>query len=236
MLVAHRGDAKRYPENTLAAFASAARLGIRHVELDVQVTADGVPLIMHDGTLTRTHGLDVAVTSATLADLARLGVVAGGDRRPPVPLLAEFAAWLRGEPAVHAFVELKTESLRARGRRPVLARIAEILLPLRSRVTLISYDARVLAMAKRADFAIGYVLPGLGARYRTTAERLAPGLLLAEWRQIRRAERLWPGTWRWAAFEIANAETARQMLALGVHYLETMDPAALLGAGITGIR
>lgn len=47
-LVAHRGCAARYPENTLAAVAAALQEGACCVEVDVQLSADRVPVLMHD--------------------------------------------------------------------------------------------------------------------------------------------------------------------------------------------
>ena len=55
-LIAHRGWAYRYPENTLPAIAGALGAGARYVEFDVQITADGVPVLFHDSTLDRTAG------------------------------------------------------------------------------------------------------------------------------------------------------------------------------------
>src|SRR5258706_15625917 len=53
-LVAHRGNALEFPENTLASFSSALQLGARWVELDVQLAGDHVPMVIHDHTLERT--------------------------------------------------------------------------------------------------------------------------------------------------------------------------------------
>lgn len=50
-LQAHRGGRGLYPENTLAAFESAARLGVNTLELDIGITADGVPVVSHDRAL-----------------------------------------------------------------------------------------------------------------------------------------------------------------------------------------
>jgi glycerophosphoryl diester phosphodiesterase len=47
-LQAHRGGRGLHPENTLTAFESAARLGVSTLELDVGITADGVPVVSHD--------------------------------------------------------------------------------------------------------------------------------------------------------------------------------------------
>ena len=54
LIIAHRGDSQRFPENTLPAFASAVKTGADLVELDYRHTADGLPIVIHDDTLDRT--------------------------------------------------------------------------------------------------------------------------------------------------------------------------------------
>lgn len=58
------------PENTRRAFAQAVQLGLRHLETDVRVTADGVPLAFHDRTLDRVTDFSGPVVARTWADLA----------------------------------------------------------------------------------------------------------------------------------------------------------------------
>lgn len=71
--VAHRGGAALRPENTLAAFeAAATEHGCRFMELDVHVTADGVPVVIHDGSVDRTTEGSGFVRDLTLADLLAL--------------------------------------------------------------------------------------------------------------------------------------------------------------------
>ncbi len=54
LLIAHRGACRRAPENTLAALDAAWRQGVRWVEVDVRLSTDGVPFLLHDATLERT--------------------------------------------------------------------------------------------------------------------------------------------------------------------------------------
>ncbi len=61
--VAHRGAGKLAPENTLAAFRLGAQHGFRMFECDVKLSADGVPFLMHDSTLTRTTNAASALGS-----------------------------------------------------------------------------------------------------------------------------------------------------------------------------
>jgi glycerophosphoryl diester phosphodiesterase len=96
--IAHRGAGKRAPENTLAAFKLGASFGYRMFECDVQVSADGVPFLLHDDTLDRTttgHGLACAQTWAELRKLD-----AGSWHSPqyagePIPCLSEIAEFCR---------------------------------------------------------------------------------------------------------------------------------------------
>ncbi|SFF61847.1 Glycerophosphoryl diester phosphodiesterase [Fontimonas thermophila] len=66
---AHRGGAAYAPENTLLAFANAVRLGVDEIELDVQLTADGELVVIHDDTLDRTTDCSGTVGAWTLAQI-----------------------------------------------------------------------------------------------------------------------------------------------------------------------
>ncbi|MBR7137569.1 MAG: hypothetical protein IKC99_05870, partial [Clostridia bacterium] len=68
----HRGYAAAYPENTLLSFASAIELGVDAIEFDVWLTADKVPVLIHDGNCRRTCGVDVHVSDLTLAEVRAL--------------------------------------------------------------------------------------------------------------------------------------------------------------------
>ena len=54
LVVAHRGDWRNFPENSLEGIENAIKMGVDIVELDVQRTQDGVLILMHDETLNRT--------------------------------------------------------------------------------------------------------------------------------------------------------------------------------------
>lgn len=69
---AHRGASDTHPENTLAAFREAIRLGAHQIEFDVRLTKDGHLVVMHDATVDRTTDGQGAVTDMTLAELRRL--------------------------------------------------------------------------------------------------------------------------------------------------------------------
>lgn len=67
--IAHRGASKAAPENTLKAFKKAAQLGAKMVEFDVQLTKDGVPVVIHDETIDCTTNGCGKVIDFSLAEL-----------------------------------------------------------------------------------------------------------------------------------------------------------------------
>ncbi len=69
---AHRGGAKRWPENTLLAFRNSAELGYTHIETDIHETSDGHFVCFHDPTLDRTTDGNGNLRDHTLAELRRL--------------------------------------------------------------------------------------------------------------------------------------------------------------------
>jgi glycerophosphoryl diester phosphodiesterase len=68
-VIAHRGSSAEAPENTLPAFEAAVQRGADALELDVRLTADGAPVVIHDATLDRTTDRPGPVSAQTLAEL-----------------------------------------------------------------------------------------------------------------------------------------------------------------------
>ena len=101
LVIAHRGASAEKPENTLAAFRRALVLKADGVELDVQLTADGVPVVFHDASLRRLTGRRGRLARLDWRELKKLRV-AGAER---IPRLSEVLALLRRRAVVQ--IELK---------------------------------------------------------------------------------------------------------------------------------
>jgi glycerophosphoryl diester phosphodiesterase len=76
VVIAHRGGADVWPENTMVAFAGALALGSDVLEMDIFFTADGVPVVIHDETVDRTTNGSGLVESFTLAEIQQLDAAA----------------------------------------------------------------------------------------------------------------------------------------------------------------
>ncbi len=169
--IAHRGDWRLAPENSLEALVLAAGIdGIDGVEFDVRLSRDGVPVLLHDETLERVQGRDAAVTDLTASELRGAGI----------PSLAEVLAALPKETFLD--VELKgpghgaatADALRVgRGKAP-------------RRAVVSSFDEASLAAIKN-------LVPGwprwlnaleLGAETLATATGLGCRAVAAQWKAI----------------------------------------------------
>jgi glycerophosphoryl diester phosphodiesterase len=85
LIASHRGGHLKAPENSLAAIDEAVAAGADVVEVDVQVSADGVPFILHDRMLERTTNGTGRAADKTYAELRKLRLK-GGDTPPPTLL------------------------------------------------------------------------------------------------------------------------------------------------------
>jgi glycerophosphoryl diester phosphodiesterase len=74
LIIGHRGASAVAPENTMAAFEAAIAAGADGIEFDVHLSRDGVPVIIHDDTLQRTHGLRQRVVDMTADELREVRV------------------------------------------------------------------------------------------------------------------------------------------------------------------
>jgi len=142
--MAHRGASAAAPANTLAAFRKAVEMGADSIELDVHLSADGVPVVIHNFTVDETTDGKGPVSDLTLAELKRLdagakfGPAFAGER---IPTLAEVFAAVGKRLLIN--IELKTRETRNSGLVPaVLDLIAQA--GLTERVMLSSFNPLAL--------------------------------------------------------------------------------------------
>jgi glycerophosphoryl diester phosphodiesterase len=99
IVVAHRGDWRNFPENSLEAIDNAIKMGVDIVELDVKKTKDGELILMHDRTLDRTTTGKGLVSENTLSDIRKLNLRNGCNIRTihKVPTLEEALLHAKGK-------------------------------------------------------------------------------------------------------------------------------------------
>jgi glycerophosphoryl diester phosphodiesterase len=236
VLVAHRGDPTHYPENTLPGMRAALAAGAQAIEFDLQLTADGIPVLMHDESLARVTGVDRRIFDLRyieLADFRACEPERFGNRFQDTPIasLGEIVSLLRDYPHARAFVELKRHSLTYFGNAAVLAKVIEIIEPVRDQCVLMSFVSEVLVQARALQLhhAIAWIVRRYDDEARQTAASLQPEFLCCNLEKIPgRPAPLWQGPWRWMLYETSEPRDIARYAALGIDYLETNDITKML--------
>ncbi len=175
-IIAHRGASGGAPENTLEAFELAAREGATAFELDVRLSRDGAPVVIHDDTLDRTTNRSGAVRGLTLADLrsadAGFRFTTDGGRSFPsrgngvrIPTLGEV---LWAFPSMPILVEVKEPEAQAAVHRVLLTEGAA------DRCVLASELSEALEMFREPPFICAASGPEISALYRGALVGLPP--------------------------------------------------------------
>ena len=139
LVIGHRGAFNEELENSIASFARARDLGADGIELDVQLTADGRLVVMHDPTLDRTTVCKGSVRERTLQALSECPLVNGEPVRELEVVLGIIVPWFK-----LVFVEIKVDELVAQVERADEAARILLALGVTDRAVITSYDETVL--------------------------------------------------------------------------------------------
>ena len=224
VVTAHRAGPAPAPENTLSALERSIEAGAGWAEIDVQLTRDGVPVVLHDADLRRMTGDPRRVSATDFRELARL-VQRPDDGSPPserrVAALAEFLD--RAEGRIGLMIELKYY-----GWDPELAPAVIELVRERDasdRVNLISLELRGVRQvhALAPELAVGYVVAAAaGDPVRAPGDFLAVSRQTATPSVIRAAHRRGKAVHVWT---INRAPAMAEVIQRGVDGLITDRPA-----------
>ncbi len=146
LIVAHRGFSAIAPENTFSAFKSAIRLKADMIELDVQSTKDGTPVVIHDSKVDRTTNGTGKVKNFYLWSLRELDAGSWFDSKykgEKIPTLEEALKFINGKIPVN--IEIKSSSIKITEK--VIATVYEA--DMEEKVLISSFDPRVLRKIKR---------------------------------------------------------------------------------------
>ncbi len=151
-IFAHRGASGTHPENTMAAFEAAVRLGADGIELDVQMTKDGEIVIIHDETVNRTTNGKGAIERMTYAEIAELD--AGSWFHPKfegerILTLDEFLTWATGN-TMQINIELKTNKVPYYGIEQKVLELIDIY-NMRGRVIISSFNSESVGRVIELD-------------------------------------------------------------------------------------
>lgn len=166
LLVAHRGAMIEAPENTKAAFDHALAYPVDGIELDVQITSDGIPVIFHDKTLKRINASSKTISDFTFQELNNLdwGIWFSDDYRGERILTLE-QVLLSYCLKTHLFIEIK--SAPNRNKIQLYDKLPAIVITLVRNIVpaefitnmyILSFDTNILNLGYDFDPGLNYVI------------------------------------------------------------------------------
>lgn len=233
--IAHRGFAQHYPENTLVAVEAALKAGACFIEIDIQLTADLVPVLLHDPDLQRITGKTGCIHDISFNRLKPYRACEPkrfGDLYKDIPILSldDYVTLMQSWSEARTFVEIKTQSLERFGIQQVISIVMETITPVMDRCTLISYNEAALRCARKSGAKkIGWVLTTYDETSSRVAASLNPDYLFCNYIKIPPPPaRLWTGSWSWALYEVTDMELALALAERGVDFIETMNIGSMM--------
>lgn len=232
-VIGHRGARGEAPENTLASFLHARASGVRHFELDVRLSFDDRPVVIHDERIDRTTGESGDVADYPAAHLAGFDARRGtpGWHMPTgIPTLEEVLIACADTESWQ--LEIKSDQpARIKKLVPAMAEIIERL-RMADRVTLTSLDVAVLKIVKKEapQLQRAYVAETSEPAPLATALQLGCSLLVSNWKltdekMVADAHAAGIPVSVWTVNDLMVAERMRN---IGVDSLITDFPTALL--------
>ena len=234
IFIAHRGYTAAYPENTLIAIEAAQQAGAEYVEVDIQLSADHVPVLYHDRDLTRLCQQSGAIHDYTFSQLDEFYVTdadkfADKYAKNKITSLQCLVDYLKKYPALNVFIELKRLMIDTFGEELVLKKILPLFEGMGNQISFISYNQSIL---KNIHDNSNY----------------ATGIVVDEWSELEK-DLNWEPEWifcsyeglpenneelqtksKVAIFEVGNIGLAKHLLARGITYLETFRIKEMLNA------
>lgn len=212
-IVAHRGASAYAPENTMAAFSLALEIGAEEIELDVNQSADGEVVVIHDETLERTTTQRGRVRERPWSELRKLDAGGWFDDRfrgERIPSLRQVLQWAR-QRRTRVWIEIKDADP---------ARVRQVIEEERMTDHVVVFSMYIQVMRALKDFPVqrALVFSRFSLRVPTTrflcllARRLrlqgvSPSVLLATQERIRMLQDagFWVGVWTANAYEVIGA-------------------------------
>lgn len=227
-IIAHRGDSSAAPENTLPALSSSAAVGSEYLEVDIRVSKDGVPIVIHDSTVDRTTDGTGVVAEMTFDQLRALDAGSWFDETfaaTRIPTLDEVLAHA-AEHGTRVLLEYKGTWKRS-GVGTTMEMIEAA--GLEDRVIAQSFSAKTVANISDVapDLPVGWLVESIDASVVATARTIGADAVnptIATAQTVAMAHRAGLGVFVWTHDADADWE---ELTAMGVDGIVTNRPEAL---------
>ena len=229
-LVAHRGDPFNFPENTVAGISAAAAAGASWAEVDIQYTADFVPLLYHDADLERISGDPRALLQSNWLDINKLPASYSSRfgaqfEQTTISTLSDLITTSVNWPGLRLFIELKSESINHFGVEEVVddisIRIAEAVLRNQIAAVISKHDVALEQMRKRIELPIGWVVPDFNAATEARATEMGFDFMFINQTRFEAWKAGHQKTEQWVIYTVNDLQTATHHVNAGADMIET---------------
>jgi len=222
-IIAHRGASGAAPENTLASVRRAIEDGADWIEIDVQESADGHVIVVHDSDFMKLAGVNLKVWEGTLAEVRELdvgGSFASEFTGEQVPTLAEVLEEVKGRSGL--IVELKYYGHDQALEQRVVDLIEAADMQEQTMIMSLKYAGIKKIRDLRPDWTVGLLsAQAIGDLTRIDANFLAVSTRLANSSFIRSAQTAGKQVYAWT---VNDALTMSHMMSLGIDGVITDEP------------
>jgi len=234
-IVAHRGYAECYPENTALAISAAFELGACYVEIDIQCLKDETVVIYHDENMQRVSSVDKNIMTLTKDEIgdycafeeSRFGNKFSDNK---ISFLSDMVAVLKKYKNGKLLVELKDESLSQFGISNVVDNVYKDLELVWEQIIIISYNVESLEYSReKYSCDVAWVITTWDEASHKVANDFKPEMIITNYKKVDfDNEGLWQGPWQWVTYEVTDPEHAMLLHEKGVDLIESMDIGGLL--------
>lgn len=225
VFIAHRGYASAYPENTLIALDAARQAGAKYLEVDIQLSADHIPVLFHDRDLKRLCQQTGAIHDYQYSQLEKFNVTdvekfstKYADNK--ITPLKDFVTYLKQHPDLNAFIELKRSMIEKFGEDIVLKTILPFFEGMKNQISFISYDQHILKnIYDNTNYSTGIVVDEW-REYKNNVDWISEWVFCSaeglpeDKSELEIASKI-------AVFEVGDVTLANKLLTNGIRYLET---------------
>lgn len=234
-VVAHRGLPLSYPENSCLGIAKAYEQGAKAFECDIQFTADGTAVLLHDDNWLRTADKAQHIKDTTARDLktirpgyrSRFGEL---FHNLTVSTLDDLGVLLADKANYHAFIEIKVESLSYTSLEHVLSTLNAFYKNISGPITIISYSRELIAFIQtHSEFDTGWILKKYDGAHLAQAKLLRPKILICNIKKLPE-QPLEDGPWQWFIYDVIQPNIATELIKKSVTWIESNDAPHLIQA------
>jgi glycerophosphoryl diester phosphodiesterase len=233
-IIAHRGWQRRFPENTLASIQQALSIGAKHIEIDIQLSADHTAFLCHDQRLERICNSPININECSddqLLELSAHEPSRFGQQYFGTPLskLVDCIELISRHPDVTLYIEIKRQSLQTFGCKILYDSIQPLINKIVDQCFIISFKLEILNYFKhRQSVKLALVLSSWQQAFDPELKKINPAFIFCNFNLLPDEYNFADLPWPVAIYEISDYQQASALIQQGAALIETFAIGELI--------